>query len=204
MKPISRRHALELILGGPAAAALVWTPAEAQQAHEHATTARAQSAKQATAFKPRFFTAHEYATVGVLVDLIIPRDERSGSATDAGVPEFMDFMMLDQPRRQIAMRGGLALVDRLAIDRFGKSFVNGSDAQRRHLLDEIAYTSNPDPGLSHAIACFSSFRDLTASGFWTTKTGVKDLHYQGNVFVDEWDGCPDGALKQLGVSYTTK
>ena len=204
MRPISRRAALELLGAAPAAAALVWTPAEAAQAHEHAAEAAAQTAKTAAPFKPKFFTAHEYATVVVLVDLIIPRDGRSGSATDAGVPPFMDFMMIDQPRRQIAMRGGLALVDRLAIERVGKRFVNASDRERRQVLDEIAYTSNRDPGLSQAIAFFSSFRDLTASGFWSSKTGVTDLQYQGNVFVSEWTGCPDSALKKLGVSYDTK
>ena len=199
MTSISRRAALELIAGLPAATALVWTDVEARQAHEQAGAARAQAAKQATPYTRKFFTAHEYATVSVLVDLIIPRDERSGSATDAGVPQFMDFMMIDQPRRQVAMRGGLALVDRLAIDRVGKRFVNATDAQRRQVLDEIAYTSNPDPGLSQAIAFFNSFRDLTASGFWSTKMGVADLQYQGNVFVSEWNGCPDAALRKLGV-----
>jgi len=202
MKNISRRTALQIVTSAPVAAALVWTPAEAAQAHEHATAAQAQAAKTATAFKPKFFTAHEYATVCVMADLIIPRDARSGSATDAGVPAFMDFMMIDQPRRQVAMRGGLALVDRLSMDRFGRSFVNGSDAQRRGLLDEIAYTTNPDPGLSHAIAFFSSFRDLTASGFWSTKMGIADLQYKGNVFVDEWNGCPSAALDKLGVKYS--
>jgi len=201
MKPISRRAALRMVTSAPVAAALVWTPAEARQAHEHADAARTQAAKQATPFKPRFFTAHEYATVSVLVDLIIPKDERSGSATDAGVPEFMDFMMIDQPRRQVAMRGGLALIDRLSTDRAGKRFVNATDRERRALLDEIAYTSNPDPGLNHAVAFFSSFRDLTASGFWSTKMGVADLQYQGNKFVDEWNGCSDAAMKKLGVRY---
>jgi len=190
-----------LLTAGPVAAAMVWTPAEARQAHEHATAAQAEAAAKASAFRPKFFTAHEYATVAVLVDLIIPRDERSGSATDAGVPAFMDFMMIDQPLRQVAMRGGLALVDRLSTERFGRRFVSASDAQRRQLLDEIAYVSNPDPGLSHAIAFFSSFRDLTASGFWTTRMGVADLQYRGNVFVSEWNGCPDAALKKLGVKY---
>ena len=202
MKTISRRTALQLLTAAPAAA-MTWTPAEAQQAHEHAEAARAQAAKQAAPFKPRFFTAHEYATVTVLVDLIIPRDARSGSATDAGVPPFMDFMMIDQPLRQVAMRGGLALVDRLSEDRVGKRFVAATDAQRRQVLDEIAYTSNPDPGLSHAIAFFSSFRDLTAGGFWSTKMGVTDLQYVGNRFVAEWEGCPDGALRKLGVAYKT-
>ena len=208
MTKITRRAALELFAAAPAAAALVWTPVEAQEAHQHAAQARAKT--PAARFKPKFFTAHEYATVGVLVDLIIPRDERSGSATDAGVPEFMDFMMVDQPRRQVAMRGGLALIDRLAVDRAGKQFVACADAERRALLDEIAYppvdaagsaTASAEPGLSQAIAFFSSFRDLTASGFWSSRMGVKDLQYQGNVFVDEWTGCPDAALRKLGVSY---
>jgi len=196
---MSRRQALALLTAGPVAA-MTWTSAEAEQAHEHAAQARAQ-AQPSAAYKRRFFTAHEYATVGVLVDLIIPRDERSGSATEAGVPEFMDFMMIDQPRRQVAMRGGLALLDKLSQDRCGKRFVSATDRERRALLDEIAYTSNPDPGLSHAIAFFSSFRDLTATGFFTSKMGVADLHYVGNVFVDEWTGCPDAALKKLGVTY---
>lgn len=202
MKNISRRAALQMLGAAPAAAALVWTPVEARQAHEHAAQARAKA--PAARFKPKFFTAHEYATIGVLVDLIIPRDERSGSATDAGVPEFMDFMMIDQPRRQVAMRGGLALIDRLASDRAGKRVVECSDAQRRAVLDEIAYTTNPDPGLSQAITFFSTFRDLTASGFWSSKMGVADLQYQGNVFVDEWTGCPAPALARLGVSYDGK
>jgi gluconate 2-dehydrogenase gamma chain len=114
----------------------------------------------------------------------------------------MDFMMVDQPRRQVAMRGGLALVDRLSVERAGRRFAACSDRERRQLLDEIAYTSNPDAGLSHAVAFFSGFRDLTATGFFTSKMGVADLQYQGNVFVDEWNGCPDAALKRLGVSYT--
>jgi gluconate 2-dehydrogenase gamma chain len=201
MASITRRAALRIVSSAPFAAALVWTPAEAQQERERADAARAQAAKRATPFKPKFFTAHEYATVSVLVDLIIPRDERSGSATDAGVPQFMDFMMIDQPQRQVAMRGGLALLDRLSEDRVGRRFVNGSDRQRRQILDEIAYTSNPDPGLSHAVAFFSSFRDLTAGGFWSTKMGVQDLQYQGNTFVAEWEGCPDAALRKLGVRY---
>ena len=196
---LSRRQALSLLTAAPVAA-MTWTSAEAEQAHEHATQARAQS-QPATAYKRKFFSAHEYATVAILVNLIIPRDGRSGSATDAGVPEFMDFMMIDQPRRQVAMRGGLALLDKLSQDRCGKRFVSATDREQRALLDEIAYTSNPDPGSSHAVAFFSSFRDLTATGFFTSKMGVADLQYVGNVFVDEWTGCPDAALKKLGVTY---
>jgi gluconate 2-dehydrogenase gamma chain len=202
MKHISRRAALRLFGSAPVAAAMAWTPAEAEQAHTHAQQARAAAAKQSKPYKPKFFTAHEYATVAVLVDLIIPKDDRSGSATDAGVPEFMDFMMIDQPQRQVAMRGGLALIDRMCEELFAKRFVACSDEQRRHVLDAIAYTTDVPPARAHAVAFFNSFRDLTASGFWTTKMGIADLQYQGNVFLDEWNGCPEEALNKLGVKYS--
>src|SRR2546428_11022351 len=103
MKPISRRRALQVITSAPIAAVLAWTPAEAEMAQGQARVARRP-------FQPQFFTRQEFATVIVLTDLIIPKDERSGSASDAGVPAFMDFMMIDQPERQTAMRGGLALI----------------------------------------------------------------------------------------------
>ena len=201
MSDINRRAALALLGSAPVAAAISWTPAEAQQAHEHAEQSKATAAKTGVPFKPKFFTSREYATVGILVDLIIPRDDRSGSATDAGVPQFMDFMMVDDPSRQTAMRGGLALIDHLCLERFSKSFVACTDAQRRSLLDDIAFPSKAPADLSHAVAFFSSFRDLTASGFWTTKMGIDDLRYTGNVFVDEWNGCPTAALDKLGVKY---
>jgi hypothetical protein len=136
----------------------------------------------------------------MLVDIIIPRDERSGSATEAGVPEFMDFMMNDQPGRQTAMRGGLAWLDRECVSRYDKMFVDCTSADRTKVLDEIAWPQKAAAGLSHGVAFFNAFRDLTASGFWTSRMGIKDLDYQGNVFVPEWKGCPDDIVKKLGVS----
>src|SRR5262249_15816305 len=105
----------------------------------------------------------------VLADLIIPRDERSGSASDAGVPEFMDFMMVDQPLRQTAMRGGLAFIDHLCEARFDKSFIESTDDERKQVLDDLAFSGKVDLAFAHGAAFFSSFRDLTASGFWITR-----------------------------------
>jgi len=201
MKTISRRTALKAFASAPVAAAIVWTPAEAGQAQRRAQQARTDADKLGAPYHPKFFTVHEWTTVGILVDLIMPKDERSGSATDAGVPEFMDFMMIDEPRRQTAMRGGLALIDRLCEQRFDKRFIDCTDQQRRALLDDIAFPAKATPATSQAVAFFSSFRDLTASGFWSSKIGVDDLKYIGNAYVREWKGCPDEALKKLGVSY---
>jgi hypothetical protein len=200
MSEINRRAILKLLSTAPAAAALVWTDAEAKQAHDHAEAARQAAAAGKTAFKPQFFTPHEYATVGILVDLIIPKDERSGSATDVGVPEFMDFMMIDNPGRQTAMRGGLAWIDRECLKRWDKPFVDCAAAERTALLDDIAWPQKVKPGMLAGTAFFASFRDLTASGFWTTKAGFADLQYMGNTFVPEWKGCPEEQLKKLGVS----
>ena len=198
MKP-NRRSILRTIVSAPVAAGMVWTEAEAQQAHHQATSAQAAAKKTATAFRPKFFTRHEYATVNVLVDIIIPKDERSGSATDAGVPQFMDFMMTDQPARQTAMRGGLAWIDRECLTRFDKNFVSCTAAQRTQVLDDIAWPQKSKPEFAHGVAFFNSFRDLTASGFFTTKMGIEDLQYMGNRYVPEWTGCPPEVLKKLGL-----
>jgi gluconate 2-dehydrogenase gamma chain len=203
MTAIDRRDVLRMFAAAPVAAGFAWTEAEAQQAHHMAQAAR-QASQTGAAFTPKFFTPHEYETVRVLVDLIIPRDERSGSATDAGVPEFMDFIMLDQPARQTAMRGGLAWLDFECQKRFDKKFLACSAAERAAVLDDIAWPQRVQPALAHGAAFFSSFRDLTASGFWTTKMGIDDLQYLGNKYVAEWTGCPDEALKRLGVRYPTE
>src|SRR5918993_2339236 len=182
---MNRRDALKLLSSAPVAAGLVWTAGDA-----HAASALADAAQQRAAagapFTPKFFTAHEWETVRLLVDIIIPRDERSGSATDAGVPEFMDFIVIDQPQRQTAMRGGLAWLDRECLSRFDKTFVACTDAERTAVLDEIAWPQRAKPGLAHGVAFFTSFRDLTAGGFWTTKIGISDLQYLGNRSVPQW------------------
>jgi hypothetical protein len=193
---MKRRDLLKILLAAPAAG-FTWTDAEALQASAAAQVARAA----ATPFAPRFFTASEFRLVRVLADIVIPKDARSGSATDAGVPEFMDFMMIDQPTRQVAMRGGLAWLDVECQKRFDKMFLDCSEAERTAVLDDIAWPSRAKPEMAHGVAFFNSFRDLTASGFWTTRMGIDDLQYMGNRSVARWTGCPEEALQKLGVSY---
>ncbi|HJU44338.1 MAG TPA: gluconate 2-dehydrogenase subunit 3 family protein [Vicinamibacterales bacterium] len=192
-----RREVLKILLAAPAAS-FSWTEAEAAHA---AASAQAARAAAATPFVPKFFTATEFKLVTTLADIVIPKDERSGSASDAGVPEFMDFMMLDQPARQVAMRGGLAWLDRECQQRFDKIFLDCTDTERTAVLDDIAWPARAKADYAHGVAFFNSFRDLTAAGFWTTRMGIDDLQYLGNRSVARWNGCPDAALKKLGVSY---
>jgi gluconate 2-dehydrogenase subunit 3-like protein len=196
-----RRTLLRLLAAAPAAAGFTWTEAEAQQAHSHAQAAQTAAKKTGAPYKAKFFTPHEWATVNMLVDIIIPKDDRSGSATDAGVPEFMDFMMTDRPDGQVPMRGGLAWLDNECYERFGKTFLQAAPENRTAVLDEIAWPKKAKPEMSQGVAFFNMFRDLTASGFWSSKIGVTDLGYEGNTFVADWKGCPDAALRKLGVQY---
>jgi gluconate 2-dehydrogenase gamma chain len=150
---------------------------------------------------PRFFTPHEWRTVRMLADYVIPRDERSGSATEAGVPEFMDFIMLDRPALQTPMRGGLHWLDTYCHSTFGAAFVDCAPADRAHALDAIAWPQRARSEMSQGVAFFTTFRDLTASGFWSSPMGVADLRYLGNTVEHEWTGCPQATLDKLGVSY---
>jgi gluconate 2-dehydrogenase gamma chain len=163
-----------------------------------------ESLEQGQQYTPKFFNRHEWQTVRLLVDYVIPRDARSGSATDAKVPEFMDFLLADKDAREadkISMRGGLAWIDNESRSRFSRTFVNASDAQRRMILDDIAWPKKARPEMSHGVAFFTRLRDFTASGFFSTAMGWRDVQYIGNVFNPNWNGCPPAALEKLGVSY---
>lgn len=199
MSDLTRRDVVRVLAATSLAAAFDWTPAEAQRALGVAAAARNPTGHT---YQPAFFSPHEWDTVRLLVDLIIPRDERSGSATDAGVAEFMDFLLADgDDGPRTAMRGGLAWLDAECGERFGRTLVESEAAERAALLDLIAWPAKAPPELSHGVAFFNRFRDLTASGFWSSKMGVADLQYLGNTGVAEWPGCPPEALAKLGVRY---
>jgi hypothetical protein len=200
MGAMDRRQALRTLASAPiAAAAITWTEADARAASESARQARQTAAQTRSRYQPKFFTAHEWATVTMLVDMIIPQDEKSGSATDAGVPEFMDFIVIDQPARQNAMRGGLRWLDAECQRRTDKTFVASTDTERRAVLDDISWPRRVKPGMSYGVTFFNSFRDLTASGFFTSKMGMEDLEYIGNTYVSDWKGCPPEWIKKLGL-----
>jgi hypothetical protein len=199
-KDMTRRDAVQLLAALPLAAFLTWPSAQQEKARRFVDNAL-RAAAEGTPFAPRFFTATELRTVHVLADMIIPRDERSGNATDAGVPEFMDFMMIDRPNNQKWMRQGLAWIDSQSNTRFGKSFADAAQSQREAILNDIAWPARAPASMADGVTFFNRFRDLTSSGFWSSQIGVKDLKYEGNLFATDWNGCPPAALKKLGVTY---
>ena len=143
----------------------------------------------------KFFSAAEILTITVLGDIIIPKDEKSGSASDAKVPDFIEFIVKDIPEHQTPMRGGLRWLDVQCLNRYGKVFTDCSHAQQIELIDMIAYPKKAKPEMAQGVAFFNRMRDLTASGFFTTKIGFHDIGYVGNA-PNKWTGVPEDVLKQ--------
>ena len=199
MSDMNRREILGLLALTPLTTALNWSPEAVSRAKAVASRARQSPAD----FELKFFTPQEFETVKALADLIIPKDERSGSATEAGAPEFIDYILSEYPDNQVAVRGGLAWLDNEMRERTGgMAFIAATPAQRTALLDDIAYPTKARPEYSHGVEFFTRFRDMTASAFFSSKMGVADLQYMGNTFLTQWDGCPPAALAKLGVKYS--
>ena len=198
---IGRREALGILALLPLAAAFGWTPAEAERAATRAAETLGALEERGEPYAAKFFTPHELRTVRILVDLIIPRDARSGSATDAGVPAFMDFILMEYPSNQKRMRDGLAWIDAECQRRFTKTFAACAPAERIELLEDIAWPERATPEMKDGVSFFNYVRDFTSSGFWSSQMGVRDLRYIGNVAVARWNGCPPAALRKLGVAY---
>jgi gluconate 2-dehydrogenase gamma chain len=150
-----------------------------------------------------FFTTDEMATIRILGDIIIPRDETSGSASEAGVPAFIEFIVKDMPEHQTPLRGGLRWLDVQCLNRFGKAFRDCDHNQQMEMVNEIAWPKKSKPGMQQGVAFFNLMRDLTATGFYTSEMGVKDIGYVGNV-PNQWNGVPADVLKQYNLAYTEK
>lgn len=144
-----------------------------------------------------YFTEHEMATITVLADIIIPEDDKSPSASKVGVPDFIEFIVKDIPDHKLPMRGGLKWLDVHAQKKFGNAFIKLKAADQIAIVDTIAYPSKATPELAQGISFFNRMRDLTSSGFFTTKEGIKDIGYEGNV-PGVWKGVPPDVLKQHG------
>ena len=162
-----------------------------------------EAAREAKLEAEIFFSTHEMATISVLSNIIIPKDAVSGSATEAGVPGFIEFIVKDMPHYQTPMRGGLRWLDMECFERFQKSFKDCDAKQQIEIVDEIAYPEKAKPEMKRGVTFFNMMRNLTASGFYTSQIGVKDIGYAGNT-PNQWNGVPDDVLKQYGLSYSEK
>ena len=211
---MDRRKSLKLIATGAVAVPAVIAgcktddkkPGETKQGdQEFALDRNAEEVKYEKSLlaQEKFFTPHEMTTITVLADIIIPKDEVSGSASDAKVPDFIEFIVKDMPQHQTPMRGGLRWVDLQCIKLYGKAFKDCSQQQQIEMVDQIAYPNKAKPEMKQGVAFFSLMRNLTTTGFYTAEIGVKDIGYAGNT-PNKWNGVPEEILKQYNVAYSDK
>ena len=147
-----------------------------------------------------YLNEHELATIAVLCDIILPATDMAGSATDAEVPEFIDFIVKDMPHHQLPMRGGLMWLDIESNRRFNKTFLTCTDAEQIEIVEDIAYPDEEGkkPEMAPGIKFFNLMRNLTVTGYYTTKMGFDDLGYVGNR-PNIWDGVPEEVLADHDV-----
>src|SRR5436309_15389396 len=188
---ISRRDVLRTLAVTAAGSVLQIIPAEAAE-YVHQMVHEEKAAAPAVTYTPKYFSASQYATLLFLCDTIIPKDEKSGGAVEAGAPEFIDLLTSENPEFQWKLGGGLFWLDGTCTDRYGKVFMECAPEQKKEILDLIAFRKNAkkDASLSQGVAFFSFLRNLTCDGFYTSKIGIADLQYMGNTVVREFPGCP--------------
>jgi len=190
--PITRRDVLKtLALGAAGGSVLQIVPLQAAQ-HVHQLIAQERSHSPARTYRPKFFSAHQYRTLTSLCDAIIPADEHSAGAVKAGAPEFIDLLTSENKDYQLSLGGGMMWLDGLCADRFGNTYLACTPAQKKQVLDLIAYRKNADKdtALSQGVEFFAFLRRLTSDGFYTSEIGIADLQYIGNTFLAEFPGCP--------------
>ena len=209
---MDRRKSIKTLLVGTAAAAVLIESCDTPVKNSAENTSKGlneddRMAEEKIANKKlrdeTFFTPAEMATITILGDIIIPKDAVSGSASEAKVPEFIEFIVKDMPEHQTPMRGGLRWLEMVSLKRFGNSFTAITEKQRIEIIDEIAYPKKAKASMKQGVAFFNLMRNLTTTGFYTSEMGVKDVGYMGNV-PNQWNGVPDDVLKEHNLAYSER
>lgn len=161
-------------------------------AHDHGQAGhhKADPAPQKQPYEPRFFAPGEYAAVRRLAEVIIPSDGSPG-ANEAGVSEFIDFMVSSDAELQPRFRKGIAWMDAHAQRLHGGTFTDLGAEQQTAILEHLAYTDRHRPGEEEGRSFFDLFREYTVMGFYTSRVGMEALD---NPFLKQYypelPGCP--------------
>jgi hypothetical protein len=207
----TRRDALrQIALGLTAAGSAVELSAQAAQ---HVHSAAAAESKNGV-YKPKVFTQHEWQTITRLADLVIPADGQSGSAVDAGAPQFIDLLCSQNEELRAIFTGGLSWLDAEMRRRVQKEFLTAAPAEQTALLDAIVaaertvreqaaetvlfarapqyrgfsgYTVKPGTELAPGVRFFDWARRLIVDAFYTSPIGIKDVNYIGNQALSKYE-----------------
>jgi gluconate 2-dehydrogenase gamma chain len=181
-RDILRNAALSAALGGVSA-----------EAAQHVHHAAAEEKKSTGAYKPKAFNPHEYRTLKLLSETIIPGADKAGAA------EFIDLLASHNAELAAIFTGGIAWMDAAMTRRFqAKSWVDAAPDQRTRLLDLIAYRRNDSPDLGPGIVFFDWARKMAADAYYTSKEGIAELGYKGNT------GMAEFKIPQEAIDYALK
>lgn len=217
---MDRRHALKIMAIAAAAPALAsCEPGEESGAGADgaatAPTPTSNPKAKGNAWDPdlinptvpweRSLTEDELESLAALSDVIIPGDDRSPAASTLGAQDFIDEWVsapYDGNRAdKVVVRGGLIWLDNESAGRFGDGmrFRTLTLEQKHAICDDICYGPDAEPGFEAASRFFDKVRDLTATAFWTTDEGMRDLQYIGNTPLASWELPPPEVLRHLGL-----
>jgi hypothetical protein len=189
---ISRRDILKsLTVAAVGGSALRVIPLEAAE-YAHRMVKAEKAAAETRTYSPKFFSARAYKTLQSLCNTIIPPDEETKGAVEAGAPEFIDLLTSENKEYQLTLGGGLMWLDNTCIDRYEKLYLDCAQEQQKEILDLIAYRKSAkfDPSLGQGIEFFGFLRKLTVDGFFTSEIGIDYLGYIGNTYLQDFPGCP--------------
>jgi len=187
----SRRSLLKAFSVTAAGSVLRRVPlAAAETAHRMVNAEKAAS--PARRYVPKFFSQRQYETLRALCQAIIPPDQESGGAIEAGAPEFIDLLTSENKELQLQLGGGIMWLDSTCSERYGLSYLDCTVGEQTEILDLIAFRKNAEasPPLRPGVEFFSTLRKFTADGFFTSEIGMKYLGYIGNTYLSEFPGCP--------------
>ena len=202
---MDRRETIKTLLLASLASGAVWsacktkTEIETTESKEYGRTPE-ESERDEELYSEEYLITEEITSIAILCDIILPASNQSGSATDAGVTEFIEFIVKDIPKHQLKIRGGLMWLDNECTYRFNKTFSECQETERIEIIDEIAYPKRAKPEMDYGANFFSLIRSLVLSGYFTTKMGIEDLGYVGNR-PNAWDGVPEDVLKKHNLAY---
>ncbi|MBX5496993.1 MAG: gluconate 2-dehydrogenase subunit 3 family protein [Bryobacteraceae bacterium] len=172
----TRRDALKVVGSLPV------LPVLAAQ-HEHSSPPKSSGGKSA-AYKPKAFPEEQYALLGVLVDLIIPRTDTPGAA-DAGVHAWIDRRSAADPQLRGEIANGLAWLDSEAKSKHGKPFVQVAEADQIAILTPISKEQQTIQG-----KFFLTVKNLTVDFYYSSREGLmQELGWNANTYLPEFKGC---------------
>jgi len=203
MKRMSRREAIKWVAAATASMSLLRGKgfAAAPAASGYGTDPKLMEVYKPGDLWPLTLTPQQHRTVAALCDVILPADDKSPSASQLNVPDFIDewisapYPPQREDKKQVLE--GIEWLEKESGKRFKRGFVDLNEDQKQRICDDICFETKAKTGFKRAAKFFNKFRGLTMGAFYTTQEGMKDIQYVGNVPLTKFEGPPPEVLAYL-------